>query len=54
MPPPNLTAYFWTTLKFGIVFLVQQILVFFPANFTNSFVFVAMPEICDKKFKATL
>ena len=54
VPPPNLTAYFWITLKLGIVFLVQQILVFFPANLTNSFVLVAIPEICDKKFKATL
>ena len=54
VPPPNLTAYFWTTLKFGIVFLVQHILHFFPASFTNLFVFVAIPEIWDKKFKATL
>ena len=54
VPPPNLTAYFWITLKLGIVFLVQQILVFFPANLTNSFVLVAIPEIWDKKFKATL
>jgi len=45
VPPPNLTAYFWITLKLGIVFLVQQILVFFPANLTNSFVLVAIPEI---------
>ena len=37
VPPPNLTAYFCITLKSGIVFLVQQILVFFPANLTNSF-----------------
>ena len=54
VPPPNLTAYFWITLKLGIVFLVQQILVFFPANLTKSFVLVAIPEIWDKKFKATL
>ena len=37
-----------------MVFLVQQILHFFPASFTNWFVFVAIPEIWDKKFKATL
>ena len=54
VPPPNLTAYFCITLKLGIVFLVQQILLFFPTNFTNSFVLVAIPEIWDKKFKATL
>src|SRR6056300_1023653 len=39
---------------FGIVLRVQQILHFFPASFTNLFVFVAIPEICDKKFNATL
>ena len=39
---------------FGIVLRVQQILHLFPASFTNLFVFVAIPEICDKKFKATL
>jgi len=54
IPPPNFTEYFWITLKLGMVFLVQQILHFFPANFTNLFVFVAIPEIWDKKFKATL
>ena len=42
------------TLKFGIVFLVQQILLFFPTSLTNSFVLVAIPEMWDKKFKATL
>ncbi len=54
VPPPNFTAYFWITLKFGIVFLVQQILVFFPTFFTNWFVLVDIPEICEIKFKATL
>ena len=54
VPPPNLTAYFCITLKFGIVLRVQQILHFLPANFTNWFVLVAIPEIWDKKFKATL
>ena len=54
VPPPILTAYFWITLKFGIVFRVQQILVFFPANLINWFVLVAIPEMWDKKFKATL
>ena len=39
---------------FGIVLRVQQILHFLPASLTNLFVFVAIPEICDKKFKATL
>ena len=39
---------------FGIVLRVQQILHFLPASFTNWFVFVAIPEIWDKKFKATL
>ena len=33
---------------------MQQILHFFPASFTNWFVFVAIPEIWDKKFNATL
>ena len=33
---------------------MQQILHFFPASFTNLFVKVAIPEICDRKFKATL
>ena len=42
------------TLRLGIVFLVQQIFVFFPAFFTKLFVFVAIPEICEIKFKATL
>ena len=54
VPPPNLTAYFWITLRFGIVFLVQQILQFFPANLTNALVLVAIPEIWLIKFKATL
>ena len=39
---------------FGIVLRVQQILHFFPASFTNLFVYVAIPEISDKKFNATL
>ena len=54
VPPPNLTAYFWITLKLGIVFLVQQILHFFPTFLTNWFVLVAIPEIWDRKFSATL
>ena len=55
VPPPNLTAYFWITLRFGIVFLVQQILQFFPfILFTNWFVSVATPEIKPKKLRATL
>ena len=54
VPPPNFTAYFWITLKFGIVFRVQQILHPFPTNFTNSFVLVAIPEIWERKFNATL
>ena len=54
IPPPNFTAYFCITLRFGIVFLVQQTLHFFPTFFTNWFVFVAIPEIWDKKFSATL
>ena len=39
---------------FGIVLRVQQILHFLPTSFIKAFVFVAIPEICDKKFKATL
>ena len=39
------------TLEFGMVFLVQQILVFFPASFTNLLVMVAIPDKWDKKFK---
>ena len=39
---------------FGIVFRVQQTLHLLPASLTNWFVFVAIPEIWDKKFKATL
>ena len=54
VPPPNLTAYFWITLKLGIVFLVQQILHFFPTFLTNWFVLVAIPEMWDRKFNATL
>ena len=54
VPPPNFTAYFCIILRFGIVFLVQQILHFLPTFFTNWFVFVAIPEIWDRKFNATL
>ena len=54
VPPPNFTAYFCITLKLGIVLRVQQIWVFFPANLTNWFVLVAIPDMWDKKFKATL
>ena len=54
VPPPSVTPYFWITLKFGMVLRVQQILHFFPTNFTNWFVWVAIPEIWDKKFSATL
>ena len=54
VPPPIFTAYFCITLRLGIVFLVQQILLFFPTFFTNWFVFVAIPDIWDKKFRATL
>ena len=37
-----------------MVFLVQHTLVFFPASLTNLFVFDAIPEIWETKFKATL
>ena len=37
-----------------MVFLVQQILQFFPANLTNALVLVATPEMWLTKFKATL
>ena len=41
-------------LRPGIVFLVQQIFVFFFTFLTNLFVIVATPEINPIKFKATL
>ena len=41
-------------LNVGIVFLVQQILVFFPTFFTKRLVLVAIPEIWLKKLSATL
>ena len=37
-----------------MVFLVQQIFVFLPTFFTNLLVLVAIPEICERKFRATL
>ena len=45
VPPPNFTAYFCITLKLGMVFLVQQILLFFPAFFTKLLVTVDIPDI---------
>jgi len=54
-PPPNFTPYFCINLKFGAVFLVQQILQDFPLTLsTNFFVVVATPEIKPKKLRATL
>ena len=41
-------------LKPGIVFRVQHILDFLFTFFTKLFVIVAIPEICERKFKATL
>jgi len=55
IPPPNLTPYFCIALKFGEVFLVQQILQDFPFILsTNFLVIVATPEIKLKKLRATL
>ena len=53
-PPPFLTAYFSNNLKFGVVFLVQHILVFLLVFFTNLLVNVAIPEAWLRKFKAVL
>ena len=53
-PPPFLTAYFSSVLKLGVVFLVQQILVFLLIFFTNWLVIVAIPEASLRKFKAVL
>ena len=53
-PPPFLTAYFSNNLRLGVVFLVQQIFVFFPAFSTKLFVIVAIPDAWFKKFKAVL
>ena len=53
-PPPFLTAYFSSVLKLGVVFLVQQILVFLLIFFTNWLVIVAIPEAWLRKFKAVL
>ena len=49
-----MTAYFSNNLKFGVVFLVQQILVFLPTLLTKLLVVVAIPEAWFKKFKAVL
>ena len=46
---------FFANLKFGAVFLVQQILQDFPFTLsTNFFVIVATPETRLKKLRATL
>ena len=50
---PFLTAYFSNNLKFGVVFLVQQILVFFLL-LTKLLVAVEIPDAWFKKFKAVL
>ena len=53
-PPPFFTAYFSSNLRLGVVFLVQQIFIFFPTFFTNLFVSVEIPDEWLRKFNAVL